>query len=341
MKRSSGILDHDHVIPVQPLRSSSLSSSSTASTSHSDCDARDYHGLEHALKRVRISASPGQLRLENDLQSLILHHSWREILNEDSIVSEYYDYKHQIAPIPSCTNFNWIISSTRLQQLQRDATDPLRFTLTVWMPSLTICNHSPCSIKWVYHIQIPRMYPHSPPMIHRMIKSVADEQGRELYRLTSDLTNDSFPEYCNSAQLDFYDLNGNRVSVEVDNRAQSPCVTLWVSHAWDDRHQQQHLEREKAWMLTAIIISSRGLNMDPSKKIMYGMVDESKESDQDKKVSCLLYNKNPYQNMAAFQYWSPILQLSDFIALLLKISREWEEVVVRSDSIPSCSIQLY
>ena len=243
-------------------------------------------------------------------------------------------YNHNFSS--NSTNVKNLISSTRLQQLGRDATDPLRLTLTLCMPSTSICNDIICNVKWIYHIQIPRMYPHSPPMIHRIIKSVSDDKGQELYRLTSDLTHDTFSEYWNSTQTDFYDLHGNRVSVEVAHRAQCPCVTLWVSQAWDPP-SVEFLEREKAFMLTAILISSHGSHPDSNKNILSKrmVMEESRDLDLDKKVSCMLYHKTPYHNMAAFQDWSPIMQLLDLIALLLKISREWEQVIqTSSDLIP-------
>lgn len=291
------------------------------SANHSQCS--DYHGLEHALKRVKISVSPGQLRLENDLQSLLLNHAWTDYQDE-AIDSEHSD-DNLNSSSSSSQPFKYLKSPTCLQELQRDITDPLRFNLTIWLSSTTMSNIS-YSMKWVYHIHIPRMYPHSPPIVHRIIKSVGDGQGMELYRLTSDLSNESLSECWNSTKTDFFDLHGHRVSVDVANRALQPNVTMWVSEALDKPYLE-YLQREKALMLTAVLVSSQGYSPNSYKNFVPKSLEEGRESDQDEKRSYLLYYKSPYHNMAAFQEWLPIMQLSDYIALLVQVSCEWEQAI--------------
>jgi len=93
----------------------------------------DCQSLQRSLKRVRLSSSPGELRLQRDLRHLVVSCHW-------SALSE------TVWQSPCRTLF-----------LEQPASDPLRLLLKV-----------ACYKVW---IQIPRMYPHRPPLISRITNS--------------------------------------------------------------------------------------------------------------------------------------------------------------------------
>lgn len=103
---------------------------STSSTSL-DCQS-----LQRSLKRVRLSSSPGELRLQLDLRQLAQSHEWVQTAEEV---------------------WHWPRTKCRLEQCQ---VDPLR--LVFFIPQQ---QHSGNMTRvW---IQIPRMYPHPhrPPCV--------------------------------------------------------------------------------------------------------------------------------------------------------------------------------
>lgn len=104
----------------------------TDSTSSLDCQS-----LQRSLKRVRLSSSPGELRLQLDLRQLAQNKEW---------VQTAEDVWH--CPRTKC----------RLEQCQAD---PLRLVFCLPSCSSCSCNASATRI-W---IQIPRMYPHRPPTV--------------------------------------------------------------------------------------------------------------------------------------------------------------------------------
>jgi len=108
-----------------PLRSNKRSSSSSL-----DCVS-----LQSSLKRVRLSCSPGELRLQRDLLALPSY-GWR-LLPSGGECNDVWD-----------SHPKWLCANAELQML-----DPLRLKLTMGQ----------CRV-W---IQIPRMYPHKPPTITR------------------------------------------------------------------------------------------------------------------------------------------------------------------------------
>ena len=99
----------------------------TESTSSLDCQS-----LQRSLKRVRLSSSPGELRLQLDLRQLVQGHEW---------IKTAEDVWH------------WPRTQCRLEQSQ---VDPLR--LVFFVPG----RNATTTRLW---IQIPRMYPHRPPSI--------------------------------------------------------------------------------------------------------------------------------------------------------------------------------
>ena len=92
-------------------------------------DLLDCRSLQSSLKRVRLNCSPGELRLQRDLKSLP-QHIWNQI---------------------SEGHFVFTFDST----ISLSLVDPLRLILQV-------------SEAGRIFIQIPRMYPHRPPVVSRI-----------------------------------------------------------------------------------------------------------------------------------------------------------------------------
>ena len=92
----------------------------------------DCQSLQRSLKRVRLSSSPGELRLQLDLRHLVMSREWVQTAED-----VWY----------------WPRTACRLEQCQ---VDPLRLILTLPQQYATV---------W---IQIPRMYPHRPPVVTRI-----------------------------------------------------------------------------------------------------------------------------------------------------------------------------
>jgi hypothetical protein len=289
----------------------------------------DYNGLEHALKRVKISASPGQLRLENDLESLIEHHKWNKSRLDDSVCSQTYQNSKQFQ------SFRYFTSPTNLYHIERDTADPLRIYITLIFPkdqshsSSTQPSHcamhfehdipNQCA-KLMFHVEIPRMYPHVPPIVNRIIKSMVGPNGEDLYRITSDAS------YSSSDIVQSQFCNRQGAYVQVTHRVQNPFITLWVSEELQKPSFARLIELEKTSMLTAFIISSNSVMeyAQPDHELMLGTGLEI--SQQECKGHNVLYHDRPYHNIAVFPNWSPIFQLSDFIEMLSDVSSEWERV---------------
>ena len=93
----------------------------------------DCQSLQRSLKRVRLSSSPGELRLQLDLRHLVMSREW--IHTAEDI-------------------WYWPRTACRLEQCQ---VDPLRLIFYLPQQFATV---------W---IQIPRMYPHRPPTVTRIL----------------------------------------------------------------------------------------------------------------------------------------------------------------------------
>lgn len=128
------------------------------------------NSIGQSLKRVKISTSPGELRLDKDIELLINENQWC------SAPQNFVPIEQQPMPWRSAT-----ISSTRSYgelcrknaRLVRDPVDPLRLRLT--------CLHQPfsqsLSERWTYLIQMPRMYPHQAPLITRVTREIISNEN--------------------------------------------------------------------------------------------------------------------------------------------------------------------
>jgi hypothetical protein len=107
----------------------------TESTSSLDCQS-----LQRSLKRVRLSSSPGELRLQLDLRHLVMAQDWVQLADD-------------VWHLP-----------TRHCRLEQCHVDPLRLILD--LPAADPMGHVTGTTRlW---LQIPRLYPHRPPAVTRI-----------------------------------------------------------------------------------------------------------------------------------------------------------------------------
>ena len=147
--------------------------------------------IGQSLKRVKISTSPGELRLDRDIEQLLsgTTKQWTSTVNND-INNQSWGRGTRIHSELYCNN----------ARLIRDPVDPLRLRLTcLHQPISTppqnninvhhgtqhLLSHSSSSSpippeRWTYLIQMPRMYPHFPPLITRVTKDYNDNAHEPL-----------------------------------------------------------------------------------------------------------------------------------------------------------------
>ena len=124
---------------VSSSATSSDNITTTSTTSNNSCPL-DCQSLQSSLKRVRLSCSPGQLRLQRDLKALVLTEGWTQI--DDS---------------------NYELEAANGSNIRLSQVDPLRMVLTI--PLQFHQQQQQVAHCW---IQIPRRYPHRPPNIPRI-----------------------------------------------------------------------------------------------------------------------------------------------------------------------------
>lgn len=105
-----------------------------------------------SFKRVKISTSPGELRLDRDIECLLHSSKWAP--------SKENNPPHQHGRLIELCRHN--------ATLIRDAVDPLRMKLIVWHGSRE---------RWTFFLQLPRMYPHVPPVVSRVSREILPESG--------------------------------------------------------------------------------------------------------------------------------------------------------------------
>lgn len=153
-----------------PLRNKRCSSSSSL-----DCQS-----LQSSLKRVRLSCSPGELRLQRDLGCLpAMGWTPETDIQDDCMMDSPMGSASNggvgggpastgsgtaARPFALESNPRWFLQSSNLSA-ELQLLDPLRLVLSIQRPQR-------CSRLW---IQIPRMYPHRPPVISRIENMAMDQ----------------------------------------------------------------------------------------------------------------------------------------------------------------------
>ncbi|CAB9497745.1 expressed unknown protein [Seminavis robusta] len=121
-------------------------SNNNSSSSYLDCQS-----LQSSLKRVRLSSSPGELRLQRDLRHMVSSGTWVPQQDNRHKNSEVWMW-HPPAPPVTVKAHN----QPPPPHIELKKVESLRLRLTF--------QHS--VVAW---IQVPRMYPHRPPLISRIV----------------------------------------------------------------------------------------------------------------------------------------------------------------------------
>ena len=172
--------------------------------------------IGQSLKRVKISTSPGELRLDRDIEQLLCGTTkqWTSTVNNDiNKSSSSWGRGTRIHSELYCNN----------ARLIRDPVDPLRLRLTcLHQPMSTVpqnnvqhgtqqhllLSHSSSSSsspippeRCTYLIQMPRMYPHFPPQItrvtrdndnaHEPLGNIVNVQGDSYYNSAASVSSSS------------------------------------------------------------------------------------------------------------------------------------------------------
>ena len=147
--------------------------------------------IGQSLKRVKISTSPGELRLDRDIESLLEHKKWISTTStDDHHHNNNYHYNHQAGDRRGKRIHGELYCHNA--RILRDPVDPLRLRLTcLHQPQNNINNnndahqHHLSSVsssspippeRWTFLIQMPRMYPHFPPTITRVTRDFAPNE---------------------------------------------------------------------------------------------------------------------------------------------------------------------
>mmetsp|Transcript_29977 Transcript_29977/g.56681 ORF Transcript_29977/g.56681 Transcript_29977/m.56681 type:complete len:365 (+) Transcript_29977:231-1325(+) len=136
----------------------------------------DCHSIGQSLKRVKIATSPGELRLDRDIESLVWGKRWTSTAahNPRPIDNGWPRRNNASSPRGSRIHGELFCHNARLV---RDPVDPLRLRLTYLHPPMMAPNNkhmrssSPLPPeRWTFLIRMPRMYPHVPPAITRVTR---------------------------------------------------------------------------------------------------------------------------------------------------------------------------
>jgi hypothetical protein len=222
-----------HTMEEKSAESAASAASLYAGTNAGDTNSSssnlflDCESLQHSLKRVRLSSSPGELRLQRDLRHLVLSSRWIPVDEDLWCLQQTHSQQQQShgdnaagAPRTPATNSNNGV------QLQRLTTATLK--LTVVLPRTRIKdNQQTTAHVW---LQIPRLYPHRPPVVNRIAYSQSAQDP--------DHSHHSAPELC----MPHYDVPTKDWFPEGD--------TLLVEEKQQQQQQQQQDSRIQSLVFT-------------------------------------------------------------------------------------------
>ncbi|KAL9188634.1 hypothetical protein ACHAXT_007012 [Thalassiosira profunda] len=143
----------------------------------------DCASIGQSLKRVKISTSPGELRLDRDVEGLILGRQWSSSASGSNGLGPIDQNSwpgnqtaHPRGPSPSLdrrgrAHGELVRPDARLV---RDPVDPLKLRLTyLHQPPANAAARSTTPLppeRWTFVLQLPRMYPHVPPVVTRVTR---------------------------------------------------------------------------------------------------------------------------------------------------------------------------
>jgi hypothetical protein len=130
----------------------------------------DCHAIGQSLKRFKISTSPGELRLDRDIECLLAGKRWTSMVHHSQCCGDVTNDRRGGGRI-----HGEIYS--RDAHLVRDPVDPLQLRLSCLLHSRNNSHplsslHAPPVERWTFCICMPRMYPHAPPTITRVTRDI-------------------------------------------------------------------------------------------------------------------------------------------------------------------------
>ena len=235
------------------------------------------------MKRMKISTSPGELRLNKDMENMVVLNQW---IPNNQLVS---------------TNHS-LLSPNQKAVLNRDPVDTLRCSLSVmFLPddfastpeAATVRPHTHAE-KWTFLLHFPRMYPHFPPKIYRITTELlATTDGSLLDCFTSDTSEETDDKAINKERPQ------DQKGPSVDNylNKQKSCIGGITS-------------------LEKIIFSS-----DPNIRFTTKINMSPQHSSHNMPTECYADNIAWEDSMATviFRNWSPISTLEDVVNFLLQL----------------------
>ena len=313
------------------------SEQSSASLSSLDC----FNSIGSSLKRVKISTSPGELRLNKDIEAMAHGQTGHGHRNGNGHQYVYggHEAHHGVQQRQQSAELEWISvdesgggggtsnctmssnpecgvqyhrtlqSSDGTVIVRRDIVDPLRLRISVtfrterpWeMRGWGVMAHSdPSDIyeTWTYLVQIPRMYPHSPPLVRRITR-----EGGSMPSNITELVRQQRQQHQQEQQMRQQQLAHQYSS---ESKADTAAIPLSPSATHGCPSGPPMVER--------IIISSNPSMHPPSAEDgeMTGICIDSDPSSSA--------GSDPLTGtMATFGGWSPISRLSDLVAFLAEL----------------------
>mmetsp|Transcript_34753 Transcript_34753/g.76322 ORF Transcript_34753/g.76322 Transcript_34753/m.76322 type:complete len:693 (-) Transcript_34753:57-2135(-) len=326
------------------------SEQSSASLSSLDC----FNTIGSSLKRVKISTSPGELRLNKDIEAMAHGHGHgrghahghgvrqrpqRSAELEWISVDEsgggaacgVSGNSISISSSNSNSNSNNIASNGGLHYhrtlqstdgtviVRRDVVDPLRLRILVtfrterpWeMRGWGVMAHSSARESyetWTYLVQIPRMYPHSPPLVQRITR----EGGSMPSNITELVQQQRQQEQEQRMRLQQHQHQQHQLSHQYssESTAERRNLSNWATIPSAARHGGPNGPP----MVERIIVSSNPSIHPPSAEEgeMTGICIDSDPTAAG--------GSDPLTGtMATFGGWSPISRLSDLVSFLAEL----------------------
>lgn len=256
-----------------------------------------------SMKRMKISMSPGELRLNKDMEQLqTLENPWTPPSVNDSNSRSIINNNGN--------GLLHLISPNQRAQIQRDPVEPLKCSIAVYFlphelppPLSNIGKHHNETIgkhkyaeQWTYLLQFPRMYPHSPPKIHRITTAAINPRSLETVTMIDHpIHNDNETKFVQ--QLSRNNDNQKPPSNPTQNH---PCCRNGIP------------------LLENIEISSSLPSLSNRYNTNHDLSSNSSNRNQpeDKDVT---WSWRDGMRTTNFENWSPVSTLGDIVQLLMQL----------------------
>jgi len=328
---------------------------------HSDTNGAFSYQVEdsinQSLKRVKISTSMGELRLDRDFENLISEKKW-EVFPPlasgpgvpTSIIFQPQSQSRRIAPseINYCDNSGNTNSKVHAK-LSRDPVNPLKLRLVYLLPpSVSVNPHYsyPTWERWTFWIQVPRMYPHVPPAVSRVSRDIVPNADEFFQHVNATSGNDSNLHGDIHNHIRKYWINDNTW----ENRPAAAIIasSLMQSHVEPPTPERISIRPLPPYTKAVPGSSSSGsVVCRPSHECRWGG-DTANDSNRKK-----YDNENMLAidaETAVYEAWSPISSLGELLEFLMTVpgkrriwwshgqfrEKYWDQVrLIRQNSISS------